>query len=85
MKQKDTEELGPCIVTHKSGKRVYIRDRLRQMKKQLEQAPYDHYYQDRDEANAAYEEYERERREGALESDNACRAAPSHRYRRLNR
>ena len=60
MKKVFKQDLGLSIVDHRTGKRMYVRERLRQMKKHLEQAPYDHYYQDRDEANAAYEDYARE-------------------------
>ena len=66
MKNQREQELGASIVNHRTGERIYIKDRLRQMKKQREQVPYDHYYQDRDEANTLYEEDDQAVREGRM-------------------
>ena len=67
MKNQREQERGASIVDRRTGERVYIRDRLRQLREQREQAPYDHYYQDRDEANTSYEEYRRDLRDSYLE------------------
>ena len=45
---------------------MYVRDLLEKSKRQRGQAPYDHYYQDRDKANASYEEYDQAVREETL-------------------